>query len=90
MVKLVIWDTIAPIMTSRQCITSPRGSKELRTIMTLTQIEIMNVNNNNHGINCVAGIILRMYPANVRRRYNVTPSLIGWALTQNDLRCGVI
>ena len=30
-----------------------------------------------------AGIILCMYPANGRRRYNVTSSLIGWAHTQN-------
>ena len=31
-----------------------------------------------------AGIILCMCPANERRRYNVTPSLNGWAHTQND------
>ena len=31
------------------------------------------------------GIILRMRPANERRRYNVTSSLIDWAHTQNDL-----
>ena len=31
------------------------------------------------------GIILCMCPANGRRRYNVTSSLIGWAHTQNDL-----
>ena len=30
------------------------------------------------------GIILCMYPANKRRRYIVTSSLIVWALTQND------
>ena len=30
------------------------------------------------------GIILCMCPANERRRYNVTSSLIGWAHTQND------
>ena len=30
------------------------------------------------------GIILCMRPANERWRYNVTPSLIGWACTQND------
>ena len=32
------------------------------------------------------GIILSMCPANERWRYTVTPSLIGWAHTQNDLR----
>ena len=32
-----------------------------------------------------AGTILWMRPANERRRYNVTSSLIGWAHTQNDL-----
>ena len=32
-----------------------------------------------------AGIILCMRPANERRHYNVTSSLIGWAHTQNDL-----
>ena len=32
-----------------------------------------------------SGIILRMRPANERWRYSVTPSLIGWAHTQNDL-----
>ena len=31
-----------------------------------------------------AGIILYMRPANERRRYSVTSSLIGWAHTQND------
>ena len=30
------------------------------------------------------GIILCMRPANERRRYSVTSSLIGWVLTQND------
>ena len=30
------------------------------------------------------GIILCMRPGNERRRYIVTPSLIGWAHTQND------
>ena len=28
-----------------------------------------------------AGLILGLYPANERRRYEVTPSLIGWAQT---------
>ena len=32
---------------------------------------------------CRAGINLCMRPANERRRYTVTPSLIGWAHTQN-------
>ena len=36
-----------------------------------------------------AGIILCMRPANERRRYSVTSSLIGWAHTQNDPRKGV-
>ena len=31
-----------------------------------------------------SGIILCMQPANERRRYNVTSSLIGWVHTQND------
>ena len=31
-----------------------------------------------------SGIILWMRPTNERRRYSVTPSLIGWAHTQND------
>ena len=31
-----------------------------------------------------AGIILCMRPANERRRYKVTSSLIGWAHAQND------
>ena len=31
-----------------------------------------------------SGIILLMCPANERRRYNVTSSLIGWANKQND------
>ena len=26
-------------------------------------------------------LILGLYPTNVRRRYNVTPSLFGWAKT---------
>ena len=33
------------------------------------------------------GIILCMHPANERWRYSVTPSLIGWAHTQNDPWC---
>ena len=33
---------------------------------------------------CQAGINLCMRPANERRWYNVTSSLIGWAQTQND------
>ena len=32
----------------------------------------------------VAGIILFIRPANERRHYNVTSSLIGWALSPND------
>ena len=32
----------------------------------------------------LAGMILYMRPANERRCYNVTPSLIGWAHSQND------
>ena len=31
-----------------------------------------------------ARTIVYMGPANERRRYTVTPSLIGWAHTQND------
>ena len=31
-----------------------------------------------------SGIILRMRPANERRRYTVTSSLIGWEHAQND------
>ena len=31
-----------------------------------------------------AGIILCMGLANEKRRYNITPSLIGWAPTQNE------
>ena len=34
----------------------------------------------------LAGIILCMHPANERRRYSVTPSLIGWVHTQNESR----
>ena len=30
------------------------------------------------------GIILCLHPANERRRYIVTSSLIGWVHTQND------
>ena len=37
----------------------------------------------------VTEIILCMHPANGRRRYNVTSSLIGWAHTQNDPYCNV-
>ena len=29
----------------------------------------------------ISGLILGLHPANERRRYNVTPSLIGWAQT---------
>ena len=31
------------------------------------------------------GLILGLCPANERRRYKVTPSLIGWAQTKNQL-----
>ena len=31
-----------------------------------------------------AGLILGLHPANERRRYKVTPSLIGWAQTWNQ------
>ena len=31
-----------------------------------------------------AGVILGLRPANERRRYKVTPSLIGWAQTKNQ------
>ena len=34
--------------------------------------------------NQTSGIILCMRPANESWRYTVTPSLIGWAHTQND------
>ena len=34
-------------------------------------------------ITAYSGIILSMRPANERRRYNVTSSLIGWAHSQN-------
>ena len=36
------------------------------------------------GHTALSGIILYMRPANERRSYSVTPSLIGWAHTQND------
>ena len=29
----------------------------------------------------IAGLIMGLHPANERRRYKVTPSLIGWAQT---------
>ena len=32
----------------------------------------------------VTGLILGLRPANERRRYKVTPSLIGWAQTKNQ------
>ena len=32
----------------------------------------------------VSGLILGLRPTNERRRYNVTPSLIGWAQTKNQ------
>ena len=32
----------------------------------------------------ITGIILWMWPANERRRYSVTPSLIGWSHAHND------
>ena len=31
-----------------------------------------------------SGLILDLHPANERRRYKVTPSLIGWTQTQNQ------
>ena len=33
---------------------------------------------------CLTGMILGLLPANERRRYKVTPSLIGWAQTLNQ------
>ena len=33
---------------------------------------------------CIPGLILGLRPANERRRYKVTPSLIGWAQTKNE------
>ena len=36
---------------------------------------------------CMAGIILCAHLANERQGYTVTPSLIGWAHTQNDPWC---
>ena len=38
----------------------------------------------------MTGIILCMRPANERRRYIVTASLIGWALTQNGPSDGLV
>ena len=35
------------------------------------------------------GLILGLYPANGRRRYKVTPSLIGWAQTSNQ-SCSIL
>ena len=32
----------------------------------------------------IAGLILGLRPANERRRYKVTPSLIGWAQSYNQ------
>ena len=32
----------------------------------------------------ITGLILGLHPANERRRYKVTPSLIGWAQTKNQ------
>ena len=40
--------------------------------------------NSMHWSNATSGIIMGMCLANKRRRYNVTPSFIGWAHTQND------
>ena len=35
-------------------------------------------------LHTVSGLILGLHPANDRRRYKVTPSLIGWAQTSNQ------
>ena len=34
-----------------------------------------------HVFDSISGLILGLHPANERRRYKVTPSLIGWAQT---------
>ena len=58
------------------------------TDVTNVEIHIQWRNNMPISINVVPddepGIILYTHPANERRRYNVTSSLIGWAHTQND------
>ena len=54
---------------------SPEGS------FTITHLKF---HSNLPGANKLTWIILCMRPANERWRYNVTPSLIGWAHTQND------
>ena len=36
-----------------------------------------------------SGLIPGLHPANERRRYKVTPSLIGWAQTKNQLYSSV-
>ena len=40
----------------------------------------------NQGIGYIynTGLILGLHPANERRRYKVTPSLIGWEQTENQ------
>ena len=54
----------------------------LRIVMMPTSLSLLA----SHVVvmNTVPGIILWMRPANERRRYNVTSSLIGWAHSQND------
>ena len=37
-----------------------------------------------YGQGVAAGVFLGLHPANERRRYKVTPSLIGWAQTRNQ------
>ena len=54
----------------------PPATKEIGFSITLSySIHYQNLIN--------AGIILCMSPADERRRYNVTPSLIGWSHSQN-------
>ena len=43
-----------------------------------------HTNHNCQGNNTSSGLILDLCPANKRRRYKVTPSLIGWAQTWNQ------
>ena len=92
-----MWARIKRIWESLRYIFNPMCT-ELETDLWLTLLPLIQSfplplllqfksNISSHKLNiwvCISGIILCMHPANERWCYSVTPSLIGWAQTQND------
>ena len=70
--------------TQRQAKTIPKGQSWPRVKSAQQRWVDLNISVSDAHVQPCAGLILGLRPANERRRYKVTPSLIGWAQMYNQ------